>query len=146
MVHKQYRLIFCFLLILSCVQKSPDKEMTSVMIHEQNDFPFTMEPLPVALMTAFTNVLPDSVLLEYDNMLQPILEKEFDGKKVRFVTKDKSLKVEFSLRESFKIVEKNIYCREYLQHVEFIGEIIDNIGVACRKEGNIWENLVLLTK
>lgn len=146
MVPKQYGLILCFLLILSCVQKSPDKEMASTMVHEQNDFPFAMEPLTVALMKAFTNVLPDSVLLEYDSMLQAALEKEFDGKKVKFVTKDQSLKVDFSLRESFKIVEENIYCREYLQHVEFVGEIIDNIGVACRKGGNIWENLVLLTK
>ena len=143
---RRFQLIFCLLLLISCVKKEVQQDTMATQMEYEEPFPFEIEPLGFVLTRAFNNPLSNEVLYEYDEYLQRHLEKEYDGRKVKFITKDKSLKVEFLLRESFKIVEKNIYCREYSQHVEYMSEIIDNIGVACRQEGNVWENLVLLTK
>lgn len=143
---KRYKIVFCCLLMLSCVPQKQEVNIMTDNVQVDDDFPFAIEPLPTTLTKAFTNVMADNLLLEYNEKLQITLETEFDGKKIKFVTKDKALKVEFHLRESFKIVEKNIYCREYAQHVEYMNEVIDNIGVACRQKGENWENLVLLTQ
>ena len=109
-----------------------------------NNFPFSVEPLSKTLVRAFTNRISKKNLEKYDLKLQKYLEEDFDGKKFYFTTKDKELKVHFQLKESFKIVEKNTYCREYSQNVEYMSEIISNTGVACRKRKGRWENLVLL--
>ena len=109
---KRYKIVFCCLLMLSCVPQKQEVNIMTDNVQVDDDFPFAIEPLPTTLTKAFTNVMADNLLLEYNEKLQITLETEFDGKKIKFVTKDKALKVEFHLRESFKIVEKNIYCRE----------------------------------
>jgi len=113
-----------------------------VEVQTQGGFPYKLEPLGVAITRVFSTQILEKNLFEYDLKLQRVLEEKYDGKSFRFLSKDKTLKAEFELKDSFKIVEKNIYCREYFQTVEYVGEIISNTAVACRGKDKVWRNLV----
>ena len=150
-------LIVSGLMLASCanfLQKPANDAMTSAMSDTQitseevaeNKFSYSTEKLHIALIKAFSKEISDNNLQQYDLYLQKYLENEFDGTTNYFQTSDRNLTANFTMTESFKIIPQNIYCREYKQHVEYMGEVIDNIGVACRENRNIWKNIVLLTQ
>ena len=112
----------------------------------KNNVKFTTEPVTVTLNKIFNKKISAQNLKLYNFKLQKNLENSQDKSKISFKSKDNLLKVTIVLNTSFKIINKNLYCREYAQNTEYVNEIIDNISVACRKDPSLWENLVLLTK
>ena len=107
---------------------------------------FNSESLTNTISKIFTSEISTKDLNNYNSRLQKYLENEYDGKSFSFHNNNNSLKVNFTLNQSFKITDHNLYCREYSQHIEYMNEVIDNTGVACRTKPNMWENLVLLTE
>jgi hypothetical protein len=107
---------------------------------------FEKKALISTINRAFDNKVSTESLEFYNKKLQDTLENSQNDFKLSFKSPDNLLKVNIILNKSFKITDKNLYCREYAQNIEYINEIIDNISVACRKGPKLWQNLVLLTK
>ena len=147
---KYFVIALWLFLIASCVAGPNDnvavnnKFLSKIQPKGQNSGPFNFKDHSILLLEAFGKKIDKITLQQYDRHLQDILEKEFDGKKLDFTSFDSKMQVEFILRDSFKLTEQNIYCREYSQTVEYLGEIISHIGVSCRKDGR-WQNLNMLT-
>ena len=119
-----------------------EKEETNIQAQSK----FNNEPLTVTISKVFTSPIPKADLKNYNFKLQKHLENDYDGKSFSFQNSNNSFKVNFTLNQSFKITDNNLYCREYSQHIEYMNEVIDHTGVACRQKPNLWENLVLLTE
>jgi hypothetical protein len=121
----------------------PGNYQEEVVLEEQE--PFVMEEITRNFREYFDDDVPGLYLNNYRRNVQKILEHDFDGKIFNF-REAGSFSVNFKLKESFKIKEGNIYCREYEQIVMFHKELLEHTGVACRERDGLWRNVKLTAK
>jgi len=140
-----YKLIFIFLALISftsCANYMPKKEIANKdELAAQLEFPFDYTELSYPIEQVYTVTISSENLTNYNEQLNKTLENEFDGKNISYSSKDQKLKSEFKLKDSFKIVAKDLYCREYFQKVRYNDEEFAHNGVACRVAPKIWKNL-----
>ena len=138
-------MIIRVLLLLTLLSSCSSNQLNRKTVN-QSKFNYKLEDLTRIFDKAIKSNINENDINEYNKNMQRYLEKDYDGQKNHFKSKDGLLNVKFELKDSFKIVSKNMYCREYFQKIEYKTEIIKHSGVACRKSAYSWKNLILLTK
>lgn len=103
---------------------------------------FEIEPIGNNIGALYNGLIAVNVMTEYNDYLQKILEREYDGREYDFVSSDQSFISKISLKETFKIVEYNTYCREYYQDIEYMSDILSFSSISCRSNDGLWHNLV----
>ena len=103
---------------------------------------FEIEPIGNNIGALYNGLIAVNVITEYNDYLQKILEREYDGKEYDFVSSDQSFISKISLKETFKIVEYNTYCREYYQDIEYMSDMLSFSSISCRSNDGLWHNLV----
>ena len=103
---------------------------------------FEIEPIGNNIGALYNGLIAVNVITEYNDYLQKILEREYDGKEYDFVSSDQSFISKISLKETFKIVEYNTYCREYYQDIEYMSDMLSFSSISCRNNDGLWHNLV----
>ncbi len=140
----QRKLILIFLIATSltnCTNYLAKKQEITKKKEDLVEFPFDYNELSYPIEQVYTIEISSENLTSYNEQLNKILENEFDGKKISYKSKDQKLKSEFELKDSFKVIAKNLYCREYFQTVSYNDEEFAHNGVACRVAPKIWKNL-----
>ena len=134
-----------FVIILSflssCASSQDVVQKQDNKVKKNNHHAFSTEPIGYNIMKIFGNNISKEEITEYNNFLQNILEKEFDGKSYDFVSSDKNLSSSIKLNDSFKLVEQNSYCREYSQKLEYMYDTLSFSSVSCRSDDGLWYNL-----
>jgi surface antigen len=128
--------------ITACTSHKKSEDITKKQQDSLNEFPFEFKDLSYPIEAVYITKISDENLTNYNEQLNKFLENEYDGKKVSYNSQDQSLNSDFELKDSFKIVTKNLYCREYFQTVTYIGEKFSHSGVACRVSPKLWKNLI----
>ncbi len=144
---KKFLILATSLLLVSCATRQIDA-INEFGVAEQDqeqvlaaNFPYNYVPLNAILMDAFVSEVPQQDAEAFAAWKNNLLENDFDGKEAEFIALESDLKAKLKLNNSFKLVEQNIYCREYLQDVEYMGEKISHTAVACRVKKAKWQDL-----
>ena len=103
---------------------------------------FEIEPIGNNIGALYNGLIAGDITMEYNDYLQKILEREYDGREYDFVSSDQSFVSKISLKETFKIVEYNTYCREYYQDIEYMSDMLSFSSISCRSNDGLWHNLV----
>ena len=105
------------------------------------NFPYSMVSFSKELENTIEHKINklDKVIL--DKKLQKIFENQYDGESLNIKLKNSDINLKIKINESFKIVIKNIYCREYNQHIEYMGNKLSIQSIACR-DNKKWKNLI----
>ncbi|MFZ8864517.1 MAG: hypothetical protein ACO2XZ_01440 [Rickettsiales bacterium] len=135
---KLYTILF---FLTACNSNYTKNDVAEQPIEEKTELFYRTEAVGDNLRSIFgASLTPDS-LVEYNKYIQNILEKEYDGKDFTFISSDKTLTSKLKLKDSFKIVEYDVYCREYVQDVEHMSDNLSFSSVSCRGNAGLWHNL-----
>ena len=58
---RRFQLIFCLLLLISCVKKEVQQDTMATQMEYEEPFPFEIEPLGIVLTRAFNNPLSNGI-------------------------------------------------------------------------------------
>ena len=133
--------LYTILFFLTACNSNYTKNDVAEQPAEEAELFYRTEPVGDNLRSVFGDSVTSDSLVEYNNYIQNILEKEYDGKDFTFTSSDKTLTSKLKLKDSFKIVEYDVYCREYVQDVEHMSDNLSFSSVSCRGNEGLWHNL-----